>query len=68
VGCHNSSLANGGYNFTTYADLKTAAGNGRLLGSINYLPGFSGMPQGSRLSTCQVATIRKWVQSGALNN
>jgi hypothetical protein len=68
LGCHNSSLANGGYNFSTYAGLKSSVDKARLLGSINYQAGFSGMPQGSRLNTCQVATIRKWVQAGALNN
>lgn len=68
LGCHNSSLANGGYNFSSYAGLKSSVDKGRLLGSINYLSGFVGMPQGTRLNTCQVATIRKWVQAGALNN
>lgn len=68
LGCHNNSLANGGYNFSNYDGLKSAVNKGRLLGSINYQTGFVGMPQGSRLNPCQVATIRKWVQAGALNN
>jgi hypothetical protein len=68
LGCHSNSLANGGYNFSNYAGLKSAVDKGRLLGSINYQPGFSGMPQGFNLNACQLATIKKWVHAGALNN
>lgn len=68
LGCHNSSLANGGYNYSTYAGLKSSVDKGRLLGAINYQAGFVGMPQGSHLTTCQIAIFRKWVQAGAPNN
>jgi hypothetical protein len=68
VGCHNTSLQNGGYDFTNYTGVKKAVTLGRLVGSINYQPGFSGMPQGYRLSECQSATIAKWVRAGAINN
>lgn len=68
VGCHSSSLANGGYNLSNYTGVKSAVTLGRLLGSINYQPGFSGMPQGYHLNACQKATIAKWVKEGALNN
>jgi Planctomycete cytochrome C len=68
VGCHNSSLQNGGFDFTNYTGVKQAVTLGRLVGAINYQPGFSGMPQGYRLSECQSATIIKWVKAGAINN
>jgi hypothetical protein len=68
LGCHNNSLSSGGYNFSTYAGLKSAVDKGRLLGAINYQAGFVGMPQGYKLTSCQIATIRKWVEAGAPNN
>lgn len=68
LGCHNNSLASGGYNFSTYTGVKASVTAGRLMGSINYTPGFSGMPQGAKLSACHINTIRKWVDAGALNN
>lgn len=68
VGCHSASLANGGYDFSGYNGVKQSVTFGRLLGSINYQPGFSGMPQGYHLDACQLATIAKWVKAGALNN
>jgi len=68
LGCHSNALASGGYNFSTHAGVKAAVTNGRLMGSINYLTGFSGMPQGYKLNSCQLATIKKWVDAGALNN
>jgi len=68
IGCHSTSLANGGYDFTNYNGVKLSVTFGRLLGSINYQAGFSGMPQGYHLNACQLATITKWVKEGALNN
>lgn len=68
VGCHNQNLASGGYNFTSHAGLAGAAANGRLAGAVAQLPGFKPMPQGGKLTDCQIAQIRKWVNLGAPNN
>lgn len=68
IGCHSNTLASGGYNFSSYAGVKAAVTNNRLIGSISYQAGFSAMPQGSKLSDCQVALIKKWVTAGAPNN
>lgn len=59
--CHNSTSTSGGYNFTDYDQLALVASNGRLLGSINHQQGFSAMPQGGKLSDCDIAIITKWV-------
>ncbi len=67
-GCHNTSLASGGYNFNTHAGLAVAAQNGRLVGAVAQKTGFKSMPQGGRLTDCQISQIRNWVQKGALNN
>lgn len=76
VGCHNSSDAGGGIDLTvydgstgTYDGVKQVALDGRLLGAINWEPGFSKMPQGSdKLSDCNISQITKWVNDGAPNN
>ena len=69
VGCHNGSTANGGIRLDSYNAVKPYADNGRLYGSVAHLPGFVAMPDGSaKLSDCQLAVIRKWIESGAPNN
>lgn len=68
-GCHSGSTPGGGYDFTNYTGLKKSVDNGRLWGSVNFVSGFSGMPKGgSKLSTCELARIKKWIDSGAPNN
>ena len=67
-GCHNASLASGGYNFTSHAGLAVAANNGKLVGAVSHAAGFKPMPQGGKLTDCQITQIKKWVKLGALNN
>jgi len=69
--CHsNGSSLGGGIVLEGYSALKTQMGpNGRLIGAINHLPGYSAMPKGlSKLSACDIAKIEKWDNEGALNN
>jgi hypothetical protein len=69
VGCHNPSSLNGGVNLGNYASVKVYADNGKLYGSMAHLPGFKPMPQGgSKLSSCQLRIVEKWILSGAPNN
>jgi uncharacterized membrane protein len=69
LGCHSSSSAGGGYDLSTYAGIKTVVNNGKLWGSVNFLGGYSAMPKGgTKLSTCELARIRKWIDAGAPNN
>jgi len=68
-GCHNASSQSGGILMGTYASDKAIALNGKVYGTIAYAPGYSPMPKGAaKLSSCQIAVIKKWVDSGILNN
>ncbi|MFC6999137.1 hypothetical protein [Rufibacter roseus] len=67
--CHNTSVASGGVVLDTYAGVRAQALNGKLVGVITHAAGFPAMPQGgAKLSDCNIAKIRKWVDDGALNN
>ena len=69
LGCHNSSLASGGLDYSTYAGLQAVALNGRLLGAITHAAGFTPMPYNRpKLSDCNIDQITKWVNAGAPNN
>jgi uncharacterized membrane protein len=69
--CHSNSTASFGGNvkLENYADVKTAADNGSLLGTLEQTGNYPAMPQGaSKLDACKITIIRKWIQSGAMNN
>ena len=67
--CHKSSIAEGGVMLDTYAGVKKEVDEGYLIGVITHAPGFQPMPKGgSKLSDCNIAKIRKWVDAGAPNN
>ena len=69
LGCHSGGAPSGGINLSTYAGVNQVAITGRLVGAVSHSPGYSPMPKNtSKLSECQIAQIRKWVQAGALNN
>ena len=68
-GCHSSSSAQGGIDFSTYTGVKSKVDDGRLWGAINHLSGFSPMPKnGNKLSSCEISKFRIWINSGAPNN
>jgi cytochrome c5 len=68
-GCHGGSSASGGISLDSYAELKTQADNGNLLGTITHASGYSAMPQGgTKLSDCNINKIRSWINHGTLNN
>jgi hypothetical protein len=66
--CHNSTFANGGVLLETWDDVKKQVDNGKLLGVIKHLPGYSPMPQGGKLDDCTILKIETWINNGALNN
>lgn len=69
VGCHSSSVPSGGVILSTHSGVATVSQNGRLLGAIKHLSGFSPMPQGgAQLSACKIRQVEKWVQAGAPDN
>jgi hypothetical protein len=67
--CHTGSFPSGGITMGTYNTDKAIALNGKLYGSINHSSGYSPMPQGmAKLTNCQVANIKKWIDAGTPNN
>jgi hypothetical protein len=73
VGCHNSTLANGGVNLSSYAQVKIYAeslrdGTSLLAGVTGRLPGFVAMPPTFSLDACNIRLIGLWIEQGSLNN
>ena len=67
--CHNQGSNFGNVTLEGHSNLLIYAGNGRLLGSINHMQGFSPMPQGNpKLSSCQIDKISAWITQGTPNN
>jgi mono/diheme cytochrome c family protein len=67
--CHTGSFPSGNQLMGTYTADKAMAQNGKLLGTINHAAGFSPMPKSAaKLSSCKIATIKKWVDAGMPNN
>lgn len=68
-GCHSGIAASAGIDLSTYAGIKAKVTDGRLWGAVNHQAGFSAMPKnGAKLSDCEIAQIRKWIDSGSPNN
>lgn len=67
VGCHQGIVAGGGYDLSTYTNVKLTVSNGKLLGSIKHSNGFKAMPQNSaKLSDCDIKAVEDWISAGAL--
>lgn len=63
TGCHNSFGS--AHDMTTHAAVQVDALAGTLYNDVNT----GSMPQGgSKLSDCDIAKIKKWVDAGALDN
>lgn len=73
-GCHSGPAPTSGISLTNYNEIKSAAsipaGNaGSLLGVITWTSGNLPMPQnGNKLSVCNIAKIRKWIDDGMPEN
>ena len=69
TGCHTGNNAGGGIPIENYADVVAIAQNGSLLGSINHDPDYVAMPKNAdKLSDCQIAEIRIWIEEGTPDN
>ncbi len=69
LGCHTTTAPSGSVALETYAEIKTQITNGKLIGSVKHLTGFSPMPRGgAKLSDCDIAKLEKWIAQGAPNN
>lgn len=68
-GCHSSSNSSGGIDLTNFNQLTLLIGKGSLLGSIRHEAGYIPMPQGgNKLSNCEIATFKIWIDDGTQNN
>jgi hypothetical protein len=57
------------YQMGTYASDRAMAVKGSLYGSIAHASGYSAMPKGgNKLTACQLAKVKQWVDGGSLNN
>ncbi len=72
LSCHsNSTAASFGSNIKLedYADVKSYADKGNLLGAIKQLPGFTPMPKGSgAIPNCNIRKLETWINNGSLND
>ena len=67
--CHSAAANNGGVTLEGYSSLKTYVDNGKLLGTIKRLVGFSPMPQNAaKLPDCNINEIEAWIDDGAEDN
>jgi mono/diheme cytochrome c family protein len=68
--CHSGAATLGaGIQLNTYTALKIRVNDGTLLKAINHEAGASPMPKnGNKLSACNIAKIRRWINTGAPNN
>jgi hypothetical protein len=68
LGCHYNGNTTG-VTLETYAQVKTQADNGNLVGVVTHSPGYPAMPKNNpKLSKCDIDAITKWVESGSVNN
>lgn len=69
-GCHNGTAPNGGgIDLSTYDGVKAKVTDSKLWAAVSHANGASAMPKGSnQLSTCQLRTIKIWIDGGAQNN
>ncbi len=67
--CHAGNTPSAGIRLDTYAGIQLQAANGRLLGAVSHSSSYSPMPKnGNKLSLCNIAKIRKWIDAGYPNN
>jgi hypothetical protein len=69
ITCHGGNTPSAGIKLDAYADVKIQATNGRLWGAVSHATNFSPMPKNAaKMSICNLAKIKKWLDAGALNN
>ena len=67
--CHNNTFMPAGINAESYASLKVPALNGRLYGALSHTSPYISMPLGGpKMSDCDLAKVKAWIDAGAPNN
>ena len=63
--CHANGIVNGNVSLDGYANVKTQADNGDLVGVITHASGYPPMPDnGGKLSDCEINKIKAWIAAG----
>jgi hypothetical protein len=66
--CHGHNNTSG-YDLSTYAGVNSATVSGKLISSITWTGSAIRMPEnGSKMNSCNIIKIQKWIDAGALNN
>jgi mono/diheme cytochrome c family protein len=68
LGCHSGTSPQGNLLLNSYTAVKNAVLNRNLVNCINYTTGFFPMPQGLKLSDCEIRRVEKWVANGMPDN
>lgn len=64
-GCHDAATAAGGYALNTYSGVKSMTDNNRFLAVIES----GSMPKNAaKLDACTINKVRRWINTGALEN
>jgi uncharacterized membrane protein len=70
--CHSTGAgptSGAGIILDTYNTIIPYVNNGRLMGSLNHLSGYSAMPKGqAQLPTCNLKQLQAWINKGAPQN
>lgn len=67
--CHGTGIGLGNVTLGSFSNLQTYINNGSLMGSIEHAAGYSPMPKGgTKLTDCNIAKFRAWINQGAINN
>jgi mono/diheme cytochrome c family protein len=67
--CHSQAANMGSVVLEGYTNARTYAASGKLYGAVSHSAGYSPMPKnGNKLSDCNIAIIKRWIDDGAPNN
>jgi len=69
LSCHDSGMASGNVDLSTHDKVAAVARRGALYGSVAHQGGYVPMPyNGKKLSDCDIAKIKAWIDAGTPNN
>jgi len=67
--CHSGGSPSGNVLLSNYTEIKAAAENESLMGTIKHKTGWSPMPKGgNNLSDCDIRKLEIWIKNGEPNN
>lgn len=67
--CHANGIVNGGVSLDGYSSVVKQVSNGKLVAAITHAAGVVPMPyNGGKLSDCDIAIIKAWINEGTPNN